>query len=70
MTVRGNEVIFHSALSFIRMFVSVRSILTASVICRIVPSLRYDPVTKGLDTKTFAPSVLSEINLELHIDII
>ena len=45
MTVRGNEVIFHSALSFIRMLVSVRSIFTASVICRIIVSLRYDPVT-------------------------
>ena len=45
MTVRGNEVIFHSALSFIRMSESVRSICTASVIWRIIASLRYVPVT-------------------------
>ena len=38
MTVRGNEVIFHSALSFIRMFVSVRSILTASIILQYIVS--------------------------------
>ena len=36
---------FHSALSFIKVLVSVLSICTASVICRIIVSFLYDPVT-------------------------
>ena len=51
MTVRGNEVIIHSALSFIRMFVSVRStdvngpVYFDCLICRIIVSLRTNAVT-------------------------
>ena len=45
MTVRGSEVMFHSALSFMSNAVSVRSICTASEICRSIVSLRYEPVT-------------------------
>ena len=45
MTVRGTRVIFHSARSFMRLLASVLLICTASVICRIIASFLYDPVT-------------------------
>ena len=45
MTVLGRDVMFHSALSFMSNSVSVRSICTASDICRSIVSLRYEPVT-------------------------
>ena len=44
MTARGTGVIFHSVLSFINTSLSVLLIWTASVICRSIASLRYDPV--------------------------
>ena len=45
MTVRGIRVMFHSALSFIRILTSILLICTASVTWRSMASFLYDPVT-------------------------